>query len=147
MAKTPSRLSDSFKSLVHKVMYAANEDEARKQFPFLKEAFGDDAQRAVSCVEKDLDSLLVHYRFDPKLWRTLKTTNPIERVNRELKRRTKTMETLGERTLRVVTVFVALRLEFHWQKMAVDSRQIRNLKPFRLEEMNQIESAMGAMVQ
>ena len=147
MAKTPSRLSDASKSLVHKVMYAANEDEARKQFLFLKEAFGNDAQRAVACLEKNLDSLLVHYRFDPKLWRTLKTTNPIERVNRELKRRTKTMETLGERTLRIVTAFVALRLEFHWQKMPIDSRQIRNLKPFRLEEMNQIESAMGAMVQ
>jgi putative transposase len=147
MSKVPERLSDSFKSLAHKVMYAANEDDARKQFHSLKAAFGTDAQRAVSCLEKDLDSLLVHYRFDSKLWRTLKTTNPIERVNRELKRRIKTMETLGERTLRIVTAFVALRLEFHWQKVGVDSIQIKNLKPFQLKEFNQIESVMGTMIQ
>lgn len=147
LAKVPSRLEDSFKALAQKVMYASNEDEARKSFGDLKAAMGSDAQRAVACLEKDLDSLLAHYRFDARLWRTLKTTNPIERVNRELKRRTKTMETLGERTLRIVTSFVALRLEFHWQKMPADSFHLRNLRPFRLEEMNQIESAMGAMIQ
>jgi len=147
MAKIPSRFEDSFKSYVHKVMYAANEDDARKQFLLLKEAFGKDGERAVACLEKDLNSLLVHYRFDSRLWRTLKTTNPIERVNRELKRRTKTMETLGERTLRIVTVFVALRMEFHWQKMSIDSIQIKKLKPFQLEEMNEIESVMGTMIQ
>ena len=101
----------------------------------------------LACLEKDLDSLLVHYRFDPALWRILKTTNPIERVNRELKRRTKMMETLGERTLRVVTVFVALRLEYYWQNLPVDSLRIKNLKSFQLEEMNQIESVMGTMIQ
>lgn len=147
MAKIPSRFSDSFKSYVHKVMYASNEDEARKQFLILKEVFGKDGDRAIACLEKDLNSLLVHYRFDSKLWRTLKTTNPIERVNRELKRRTKMMETLGEKTLRIVTVFVALRLEYHWQKVGVDSIQIQNLKPFQLSEFNQIESVMGTMIQ
>ena len=57
------------------------------------------------------------------------------------------METLGEKTLRVVTVFVALRLEYYWQKRSMDSIQIKNLKPFQLEEMNQIESVMGTMIQ
>src|SRR3989338_61231 len=47
MAKVPSRLEDSFKSLAHKVMYAANEEDGRKQFLVLKEAMGSDGQRAV----------------------------------------------------------------------------------------------------
>lgn len=128
-------------------MYAENEDDACKQFLLLKEAFSKDGERAVFCLEKDLNSLLVHYRFDSKLWRRLKTTNPIERVNRELKRRTKTMETLGERTLRIVTVFVALRLEYYWQNNSVDSIRIENLKRSQLENINQIESVMGTMIQ
>lgn len=147
MAKIPARISDAFKLHVHKVMYAVSEDDARKQFMILKETFGKDGERAVNCLEKDIDSLLTHYRFDSKLWRTLKTTNPIERVNRELKRRTKMMETSGERTLRIVTAFVALRMEFHWQKMSVNSKQLKTLKPLLLAEMNQIESVMGTMIQ
>jgi transposase-like protein len=73
----------------------------RTAFQELKAVMGTDAERAVHCIEKDLDSLLVHYRFDKSLWRALKTTNPIERVNREFKRRTKAMDTLGERTLQI----------------------------------------------
>jgi putative transposase len=147
MAKIPARIADAFKASVHRVMYAAGEATAKEQFLRLKETFGKDGERAVACLEKDLGSLLVHYRFDPKLWRSLKTTNPIERVNRELKRRTKTMETLGERTLRVVTAFVALRLEYYWQRMPVDAVQIENLKPFRLEKINPIESVMETIIQ
>ena len=143
MAKTPKRLSEAFKALAHKVMYANSEDAARIAFGNLKTTMGSDATRAVECLEKDLESLIIHYRFEKTLWRTLKTTNPIERVNRELKRRTKMMETLGERTLRIVTAFTALKLEYNWQKMPMDSNQLSNLKPIKY--YNQLESAMEAL--
>lgn len=143
MAKTPKRLSEAFKTLAHQVMYAGSENAARIAFDNLKTVMGSDATRAVECLEKDLESLLIHYRFEKTLWRTLKTTNPIERVNRELKRRTKTMETLGERTLRIVTAFTALKLEYNWKKMPMDSNQLLNLKSYK--HYNQLESAMEAL--
>jgi transposase-like protein len=144
LAKTPKRLTESFKMLAHKVMYASGEDAAREAFAALKESMGQDAHGAVMCLEKDLDSLLVHYRFEKTLWRCLKTTNPIERVNRELKRRTKTMETLGERTLRIVSAFTALKLEYGWQKIPMDSPQLLEL---RYVKRNELESAMLALAQ
>lgn len=142
LAKTPKRLSFSFKSLAHKIMYASSESQAREAFRSLKESMGNDALKAVQCLEKDLDSLLVHYRFEKDLWRTLKTTNPVERVNRELKRRTKTMESLGERTLQIVTAFVALRLEFNWQLFPRDSSHFKHLKWIKNQE---IELTMDAL--
>lgn len=144
LAKTPKRLAEAFKVLAHKVMYASSEDAARTAFASLKEQFDNDAQRAVSCLEKDLDSLLIHYRFEKSLWRCLKTTNPIERVNRELKRRTKSMETLGERTLRIVSAFTALKLEYNWQKTPMDAPRLLKLKYIKQNEM---ESAMEALAQ
>lgn len=120
LAKTPKRLQEAFKLLAHKIMYAESETAAREAFKSLKLSMGNDAERAVRCLEKDLDSLLTHYRFEKKLWRTLRTTNPIERINKELKRRTKSMETVGEKTLSVVLAFVAMRLEYHWQRFSVD---------------------------
>lgn len=146
-AKTPERFREAFKKLAHAVMYATSEDAARVSFQALKAIMGRDAERAVHCLEKDLDSLLVHYRFEKSLWRALKTTNPIERVNREFKRRTKSMDSLGERTLETLLAFTALRLEYHWQRMAVNSPQLENLKWIKSNQtINQIDSAMENLV-
>jgi hypothetical protein len=46
------------------MMYAGSLQEARDQFKALKRDMGSDGQRAVSCIEKDLELLLVHYSFD-----------------------------------------------------------------------------------
>lgn len=146
-AKTPERFREAFKKLAHAVMYATSEDAARVAFQALKNVMGRDAERAVHCLEKDLDSLLVHYRFEKSLWRALKTTNPIERVNREFKRRTKSMDSLGERTLETLLAFTALRLEYHWQRIAVNSPQLENLKWIKSKQtLNQIDAAMDNLV-
>jgi putative transposase len=123
-------------------MYAPSQDEARKAFDALTSAMDKDAERAVACLSKDLVSLLTHYRFESKYWRTLKTTNSIERVNKEFKRRTKSMETLGERTLRSIVVFTALRLEMGWRIIPVTSKKLLSLKGPR---MNPLESAVDEM--
>lgn len=140
--KTPKKLRELFQKLANRIMYAASENDARKAFDALKVAMGIDAERAVSCLSKDLESLLRHYRFDSQYWRTLKTTNSIERVNKEFKRRTKSMETLGERTLKSIVVFTALRLEMGWRLTPITSKRIFNLDG---QKVNVLESAVDEM--
>ena len=149
LAKVPSRLQESFKMLINNVMYANSLSDAEFSFKILKEQMGKDAQRAVACLEKDIDSLLVHYNFDKNLWRALKTTNPIERVNKELKRRTKTMEGLGEKTLNILLAFTALRLEYNWRKVSVDSPSLNNLKNVNKgvsDKKNEIETVLEKLI-
>lgn len=128
MNKVSKRLSEKFKKLAHEIMYASSEDEARKAFRVLKTEMGKDESRAVKCLEKDLDSLLVHYRFEQSFWVVLRTTNSIERINKELKRRYKSMEKIGESTLTCLLAFTALRLEMGWQNHPVNSKATLNLK-------------------
>ena len=52
-------------------------------------------QRALGFIERDLDSLLRFHRFEQKYWPSLRTTNPIERLNKKFKERTRAMETTG----------------------------------------------------
>ena len=144
LAKAPVRVRPLFKSLSDKVMYAGSLSNARIAFEDLKLAMNKDAERAVACIERDIESLLVHYQFEKQFWRTLKTTNPIERVNKELKRRTKSMDSLGESTLSVLMAFTALRLEMGWLTKNVSSDRMKHLKPF--QKINQIESAMDELV-
>lgn len=125
--KTPARLREPFKQLAQRVMYASSEDAAREAFDRLKKAMNGDARRAVACLEKDLDSLLVYYRFDKRFWLALRTTNAIERFHRELKRRTKSMDALGEDSLMVVVAFTALRLQIGWNQRPIDSRAAEHL--------------------
>ena len=143
MAKVPERLREPFKKLAHQIMYANSEASARAAFTALKTEMKNDAERSVRVIEKDLDSLLAHYKFEKKFWRTLRTTNPIERVNKELKRRTKSMETLGERTLEVLVAFTAMRLEYHWCRVPVDSSHLEKLGS---SKRNKIEEAVRQLV-
>ena len=145
LEKVPSRLRTPFKELAHKVMYAASESDARKAFRALKDAMKTDGQRAVECLENDLDALVAHYRFEKRYWLALKTTNAVERVHREIKRRTKAMDALGEGNLEVLVAFTALKLEAGWRKHRIDSRALHNLNavdPPAIVDQNAAEEAM-----
>ena len=143
MAKTPERLRIAFKVLAHKIMYAASEADARQAFTALKTAMEGDAERALRVIEKDLESLLAHFKFDRKFWRTLRSTNPIERVNKELKRRTKSMETLGGKTLEILLAFTAMRLEYHRSRVEVDAPHLEKLVG---SKRNSIEESIVQLV-
>lgn len=126
-------------------MYAESEDQARKAFNDLKAAMGADAERAVHCLEKDLDSLVMHYRFERKFWMALKTTNPIERINREFKKRSRAMGSLGEQTLECLLAFTALRLEMGWRQVPVDSAGLAKLKYMR-NNGNALEDTISELI-
>jgi len=50
---------------------------------------------AVKCLENVIDRCLTFFSFPKEEWISLRTTNIIERVNKEFKRRTKSMEILA----------------------------------------------------
>ena len=143
LAKAPERLREPFKIQADKIMYAPNEDAARKEFGTLKAIMNKDANRAVNCIGKDLESLLSYYKFDHRCWCALRTTNAIETINRQFKRRTKTMDTMGETTLESVLAFVALKIEIWWQKARIDSG-VYNRRVAK-NEVNVIEATVAEM--
>lgn len=145
MNKCPARLRGGFRLLVDAAMYADSYQEAKSAFGLLKEKMGEDGKRAVNCLEKDRESLLAHYTFDKSYWRTLKTTNPIERVNKEFKRRSKSMEGLGERGLDSLLAFTALRLEMGWKMYRVNDKRHEDLS--RLYNRNPMEETVKELLQ
>lgn len=112
----------SFGQAVSAVFYAASEAEARRNFYALKDAWQTAFPGAVAVIERDLDSLLTFYEFDPVYWATIRTTNPIERLNKEFKRRTRAMEvTGGEQATYRIMIYVAMTIEHSWSRF-----QLRN---------------------
>jgi putative transposase len=144
LAKAPKRLHNAFHTLAKGVMYAESEEHARSAFKSLKASMQHDCQRSIACLEKDLDALVSHYRFPQKVWQALKTTNSVERIHKEVKRRTRAMESLGESTLTTVLAFTALRLELTWQRRAVDTYAVEHLVG-KLEGKNDAIAELRAM--
>jgi len=59
----------------------------------------DSYPKAVKCLRDDLDDLLTFFGFaDPSFRRKVRTTNAIERVFREVRRRTRPMGVFENRT-------------------------------------------------
>jgi len=97
------------------IFYAPNESAARTAFFALKDRWARLFPSAVQIIEKDLDSLLTFFQFDPTYWTVLRTTNPIERLNKEFKRRTNAMEvTGGEISTYRCLVYVSQTMEYRW---------------------------------
>jgi len=95
--------------------YAPTESAARAAFFKIKEQWGRLFPSAVQLIERDLDSLLTFFQFDATYWTVLRSTNPIERLNKEFKRRTKVMEvTGGEVSTYRCLVYVSQAVECRW---------------------------------
>lgn len=70
---------------VRLVFGAGSKREAINRFKGWKEKWQYEEERAVRCLEKDLFSCLYYYDFDKTLWKTIRTTNILERAFREVR--------------------------------------------------------------
>jgi putative transposase len=70
---------------------AANYQEAVKRFKAWCRKWRSRIPKAVKCLEKDIEDLLVFFEHDEKLRVKLRTTNMIERLFKELRKRTRPM--------------------------------------------------------
>lgn len=89
----------SVKRALHRIMNADNEPKAREAARRLADRFEDDYPKAVDCLRDDLDDLLTCFRYrTEKERKRVRTTNAIERRFREVRRRTRPMGVLQDRT-------------------------------------------------
>ena len=70
----------------------------------------------MACIESDLETLLAHFQEPPALRVTLRTINPIERVFREVRRRTRPMTVMNNNeSLERVAYSVFHRINTQWE--------------------------------
>jgi transposase-like protein len=82
-----------------KLIYlAANRTEAGKRFRAWLEKWIGVEPKAVACLEADIEELLEFFTVPEHFQRTMRTTNPIERVFREVRRRTRTISCFTNRS-------------------------------------------------
>ena len=75
---------------------------------------------AVKCLEKDLEELLTFYEYPRILWKKIRTTNIIERVFREVRRRTRPMSCFQNKDSVERIIFAIFhRLNCKWENRPI----------------------------
>ncbi len=93
--RLPARYREDCLKGARKIYLAKNKTEAIKSFKVWKQKWAKVVPKAVICLEEDLEELLAFFDEDKKLWSKLRTTNAIERIFRELRKRTRPMCTFS----------------------------------------------------
>lgn len=120
MSKVPVKMRQEVGDRLRDIFYASSRDKAMSNFEAFKEQYKSLLPSAVACLEKSVGRALTYLKFDESLWVSLRTTNPIERLNKEFKRRTKPMEIAGgEASLYNILAFVSLKMECSWRNAPV----------------------------
>lgn len=120
LAKVPRKLKKDIGDEIRSIFYASSRKKAIDFFNDFRSKWGKELPSAVKCLERSLDSCLTYLRFPEEEWICLRTTNVIERVNKEFKRRTKPMEILaGENSCYTLLAFVCIKMEVHWRNKPI----------------------------
>ena len=116
LAKVPQKFKQAVADGMRSIFYASSREKAREFFAEFKAKWEIQIPSAVKCLEKSIDACLTFFNCPEEEWISLRTTNIIERLNKEFKRRTKPMEIVaGERSCYTLLAFIALKMELHWR--------------------------------
>ena len=133
LAKVPKKLKQEVADDIRSIFYASSREKALEFSTRFTEHWQKDVPSAVKCLHNSLDSCLTFFDFPEEEWISLRTTNVIERLNKEFKRRTKPMEIVaGENACYTLLAFISIRMEIHWRsnpvgKVRYNLPSLRNL--------------------
>ncbi len=81
MSKVPRKMREKVADEIRGVFYASTEKKVREFFATFKKNYEGEVPSAVKCLESSLDETLAYLKFPEEEWKSLRTTNPIERLN------------------------------------------------------------------
>jgi len=129
LAKVPRKLKKEVADDIRSIFYASSKKKSLELFTEFKTKWEKQLPSAVNCLERSIDACLTFLNFPDEEWISLRTTNIIERLNKEFKRRTKPMEIVaGENSCYTLLAFICLRMELYWRSNPIG--KVRHNLPF-----------------
>lgn len=117
LAKCPHKIKQAVADDLRSIFYASSKKKAESFYKEFERKWGKEIPSAFKSLETNLENALTFMSFPEAEWLSLRTTNPIERLNKEFKRRTKTMEIVaGEKSCYSLLAVVSIRMEAYWKK-------------------------------
>ena len=123
--KAPKHVLAEIRNDFHRIVYAANADAARAAYAAFERTWAKRCPGVVTSLREGGDELLTSCSFPKVQWKTSRTTNTIERLHEEFRRRVKTQGSLPSEDAALVLLFslvasgqIKLRRIDGWRKIA-----------------------------
>lgn len=136
LAKCPHKIKQEVADDLRSIFYASSKKKAEGFYKVFETKWANEIPSAFKSLESNLENALTFMSFPEAEWLALRTTNPIERLNKEFKRRTKTMEIVaGEKSCYSLLAVVSIRMEAYWKKHPITFQ--KRLPWFKVPESTQ----------
>ena len=137
LAYVGHRQKDSFAKQLKHIWLQPDEKQARAYAQSFMESYEKQFPEATRCLEEGLEDSLQFYRFDQIDHRKISSTNTLERLNREIRRRSKVVGIFPNKAsyIRLITTYL-IEYEEEWQSgRAYVSVQSLTEQRLKLEEV------------
>jgi putative transposase len=116
LAKVPHKVKAAVAEDLRSIFYASSKAKALEAARDFQGRWVKELPSAAACLARSLESCLTFHHFPVEQWISLRTTNIIERLNKEFKRRTRPMEIVaGEASCYKLLAFISLKMELQWK--------------------------------
>jgi len=115
VGKAPQRIRARLAREVWRIFEALSKADARKRMEQLQAGLGKQVPEALACLTNGFEAATQFYAFPKEHWHRVRSTNGLERLHGEIKRRTNAVGAFPDRAsaLRLVTA-VALNVTAIW---------------------------------
>lgn len=105
LEKLPKAMQPKVKEALHNIWQAETREKAYTAFDNCIERFSPKYPKAMECLAKDKDSMLVFYDYPAENWQHIRTTNPVESVFATVLLRTVKTKNCGSRETTLTMAF------------------------------------------
>ena len=123
--KAPKHVLAEIRDDFHRIVYAADADVARAAYTAFERAWAKRCPGVVTSLREAGNELLTFFAFPKSQWKALRSTNVIERLHQEFRRRVKTQGSLPSEDAAIVLLFslvssgqIKLRRIDGWRRIA-----------------------------
>ena len=118
----PDKQRDQVEPELKAIFYQDSRQQADQQVAAFIEKFTPIYPTAVACLQRDLAACLTFYAFPKAHWKTIRTTNVIERLFGEVKKRTHKMAAAFRNEKSCLLMFYAVIRSLNFRKIAMPAR-------------------------
>jgi len=117
LSYVPHHQRDQVEPELKAIFYQENRAQAEQQSAAFCTRYGKVYKTAVECLERDIDACLTFYDFPRAHWKTIRTTNVIERLFEEVKKRSHKMNAAFRNENSCLLMFYAVIRSLHFNKV------------------------------
>jgi transposase-like protein len=118
----PQKQRDQVEPELKAIFYQDNRTKADQQVAAFIEKYEPIYPTAIACLNRDLEACLTFYAFPKAHWKTIRTTNVIERLFGEVKKRTHKMAAAFRNENSCLLMFYAVIRGLNFRKIPIPAR-------------------------